>query len=1247
MKKIIGSAIISILLFLFSPNSYGQNVIPTKGKDFWMCFMENYHGVNQQPVVINVFVSSDVNTSGTISIPAQGYSQSFSVVANVTTTITIPTNLVEHMTSDAIENKGVHLVTNDIVSAYAFNIEDYSADGSNVLPIDALGTNYRISAAYKAILGSYSEIAIVATADNTEIIVTPSVTTMNGHTANVPFTIYLNQGESYQIQASNSNDNLVGTTLVGTDKSGECRPFAVFSGSQCTDIPSSCTACDHIFEQEFPVKTWGSSFMLVPFSYATTYTYSVTAAQNNTVVTENGIVVATLNVGNVFEKNSITSTLCVTTSYPASVVQFMEGQSCAGAGDPSNLMINSNDQKIDNVTFSTVQSNIITQHYVNVIIATPYIGQVLLDNATVSASSFKSFTSCAGYSYAQIPLIAGSHTLAADSGFIAYVYGAGGYESYAYSVGSYSRKSISPVDTAYCSTAAVKLNPPVILYNAWWANATLPTDTIAKGLTLNVHPTSSQIYIVNGNSIISGCPASYKFAVEIPTPPNLKITKTKDSLCVYQPIQLQTILTPASSSLLYLWTPDVEISNNSIPNPIVTPSVSRWYYCKVYSATGCSSALDSIYVKVVNGNLSQMGVTTSNTKICNGESSQLNTNLQRILQSDNFDSGTNTNLWSAISLGTSSNACGSVAGNALYFNGTGTRSATTKDFNLLNGGTIQFNLKLASGTAFPCDNIEPGKDIILEYSTDAGSTWVNVNTYYANSFPTFKTVSVTVPAAAQTSATRFRWRQLNNGGNNQDNWAIDEVSISSSSTSSFSFKWTPSTGLTSSSIANPIASPTKTTTYKVVINDLLTGCIYQDSVTINVGQSFTLSKTKDTVLCSTNGIGINVVPSPAGTYKYSWTPLGTLSSATISNPVVTPTSTTKYYIKVISANGCVKTDSIKVTVNSLSTFLASPHSDSLCVGQTHQLKTSIQSACGANNSTCSGASSTIQAGNGTYTSYSDDVNPYSYSSLSTKRQILITKAELNALGLTQGSTIQQLGFNMISGGGYSYQNFTIKMACTSLASMNSNFVTSGMQTVFNPKTITTANGINYYTFDNSYDWDGVSNLLVEVCFSNTSYASYSYVAYTYTASNTVTYTTGLAVCDATTGYSSYYRPNIYLKACSTKPASLSYQWSPSTGLSSSTISNPFASPATSTTYKVTAKDAVSGCKFVDSVKVLVGANFTLSAHDTTLCSTMGINLNVTPSAAGTYTYAWTPRTFLSNPGIKNPLATPFQTTKFM
>ena len=54
-----------------------------------------------------------------------------------------------------------------------------------------------------------------------------------------------------------------------------------------------------------------------------------------------------------------------------------------------------------------------------------------------------------------------------------------------------------------------------------------------------------------------------------------------------------------------------------------------------------------------------------------------------------------------------------------------------------------------------------------------------------------------------------------------------------------------------------------------------------------------------------------------------------------------------------------------------------------------------------------------------------------------------------------------------------------------------------------------------------------------------------------------------------------------------------YNWSPSSGLSSSTISNPFASPVTSTTYTVTAQDAF-GCTYTDDIIVNVLTDYTLT-----------------------------------------------------
>jgi hypothetical protein len=98
-------------------------------------------------------------------------------------------------------------------------------------------------------------------------------------------------------------------------------------------------------------------------------------------------------------------------------------------------------------------------------------------------------------------------------------------------------------------------------------------------------------------------------------------------------------------------------------------------------------------------------------------------------------------------------------------------------------------------------------------------------------------------------------------------------------------------------------------------------------------------------------------------------------------------------------------------------------------------------------------------------------------------------------------------------------------------------------------------------------------------------------------------------------------------------------------LSATNILQPIASPTTTTTYTITATDAL-GCSRTDAVIVNVNSLPTVSAgRDTIRCAgDSGVNLGEVTQAG--HTYVWAPSTTLSASNISNPIATPNATTTY-
>jgi gliding motility-associated-like protein len=125
------------------------------------------------------------------------------------------------------------------------------------------------------------------------------------------------------------------------------------------------------------------------------------------------------------------------------------------------------------------------------------------------------------------------------------------------------------------------------------------------------------------------------------------------------------------------------------------------------------------------------------------------------------------------------------------------------------------------------------------------------------------------------------------------------------------YAWTPSAGLSSTTISNPVANPTVTTTYYVTAT--LGRCSGEDTVIVNVNAAPIPNAGVDGFIC----YGQTYQLQASGGIQYSWTPNTYLDNPNIANPISTPTKDVTYTLSIISdINGCASltTDQIRIDV---------------------------------------------------------------------------------------------------------------------------------------------------------------------------------------------------------------------------------------------------------------------------------------------------------------------------------------------
>jgi len=417
----------------------------SRGTDFWIAFPSNIG-----PATLNLFITGETDTTGTVDIPGVAFSTPFSVTAGAVTTVDIPSG-AQLLGSDSIEAKGIHVTALSEVTVYGINRIQATTDAYLGLPTDILGTEYVVLGYKNANIINASEFAIVGTQDATAVTITPSVTTFS-RPAGVAFTILLNRGDTYQLINVDAAPADLSGTIVSSD-----HPVAVFGGHMCANVPPGVVFCDHLVEELPPTTAWGKSFVTMPLATRRNGdTFRFIASEPGTTVAVNGAVVATLNRGQLFEQ-IVDGPAQITADHPIMVAQYSNGTAFDGVtSDPFMMLIPPFEQFLASYTVTTPASGF-TFNFVNVVAPAAAVGSILLDGSTIPSAAFTPICS-SGFSGAQLAVALGAHNLTGSRPFGVFVYGFDNADSYGYPGGM----SLSAVATVTSVTLAPKTATTIV-----------------------------------------------------------------------------------------------------------------------------------------------------------------------------------------------------------------------------------------------------------------------------------------------------------------------------------------------------------------------------------------------------------------------------------------------------------------------------------------------------------------------------------------------------------------------------------------------------------------------------------------------------------------------------------------------------------------------------------------------------------------------------------------------------------------
>jgi gliding motility-associated-like protein len=408
------------------------------------------------------------------------------------------------------------------------------------------------------------------------------------------------------------------------------------------------------------------------------------------------------------------------------------------------------------------------------------------------------------------------------------------------------------------------------------------------------------------------------------------------------------------------------------------------------------------------------------------------------------------------------------------------------------------------------------------------------------------------------------------------------------------YTWSPGTGLSATTGITVTANPASTSTY-TVCGTSIDGCSSCTTVKVTVG-ALVATTGPNATICF--GACTNLT-SGGGTI-YSWSPATGLSDPNISNPTACPTVTTTYTVNV-SDGTCSDDAVVVVTVDPAITLNVAPVNVT-CFGA------------------CNGQTIVIPSGgNGSFT--------YNWSSGCTAAACNNVCAGTYTLTATDGLGCTATGTTTVT------EPPALTMAVTGQTNVSCFGLCDGTAGT------SAAGGTTPY----NYSWTPGGGMLANA----TALCAGTFTCTVTDANNcslktpvTITQPTKVVVTSA--GASICPNTSTTLNTNATGgTGTITFAWSPATGLSPATGNSVTANPVSTTMYTITGTDA-NGCVGSTSVTVTVNPAPVINVPPATICENTSTSLNAT----GANIYTWSPTTGLNSGTGTTVTANPTSTTTY-